>query len=112
MGGDISLVEFSKSEEENMDSMANRSEQNIELGLTMEVGACSLLGLCRCVYGENVLKVGGKQQDKQISLWLQNFVLSIWSMLLTLLPSWSSKAAPDNLLCLRASQQIPGLTLY
>ena len=53
MGGDISLVEFSKSEEENMDSMANRSEQNIELGLTMDVGACSLLGLCRCVYEGN-----------------------------------------------------------
>ena len=97
MGGGISLVELSKSEEKNTDSMADRSEQNIALGLTMVVGACFLLGLCRCVYGENVLKVGGKQQDKQISLWLQNFVLSNWSILLTLLPSWSSKAAPNNL---------------
>ena len=54
MGGGISLVELSKSEEKNMDSMADRSEQNIALGLTMVVGACLLLGLCRCVYGENV----------------------------------------------------------
>lgn len=82
MGCGISLVELSKSKEKSLDAMANKSEQNFTLGLLMVVGACFCSAFAG-VFTEKLFKNVGGREEKKISLWLQNLVLSVWSMLLT-----------------------------
>eukprot|EP00930_Biecheleria_cincta_P018758 TRINITY_DN14500_c0_g1_i3.p1 TRINITY_DN14500_c0_g1~~TRINITY_DN14500_c0_g1_i3.p1 ORF type:complete len:376 (-),score=73.82 TRINITY_DN14500_c0_g1_i3:17-1099(-) len=83
MGCGISLVELSKSTEKSLDDMANKSEQNFKLGLVMVVGACFCSAFAG-VFTEEMFKNVGEKAERTISLWLQNLVLSVWSMLITL----------------------------
>jgi len=85
MGTGISIVELSNSKESKLEDMANAKEQNFQLGLFMVFAACVCSAFAG-VFTEKLFKqIGaGEQKDKKISLWLQNCVLSSWSMLLAL----------------------------
>eukprot|EP00440_Ansanella_granifera_P070059 gb/GFBE01076008.1/.p1 GENE.gb/GFBE01076008.1/~~gb/GFBE01076008.1/.p1 ORF type:complete len:391 (+),score=92.96 gb/GFBE01076008.1/:3-1175(+) len=83
MGAGIATVELSNAEEKNLDSMANAAEQNFMLGLSMVAAACFCSAFAG-VFTEKMFKQIGSENQKKISLWLQNCVLSVWSMLIAL----------------------------
>lgn len=94
MGLGIAMVQLSGAKESKQGSMGNAAEQSAARGLAMLLLACCCSGFAS-VYTEMIFKqVGAAADQKKKSVWLQNMLLAVFSMLLLGLTSAAAALTP------------------
>jgi UDP-sugar transporter A1/2/3 len=96
MGTGIAMVQLADAKESKQSAMANASEQNVVAGVSMLLLACCCSGFAS-VFTEKVLKqVGGNQNQKKKSVWLQNMQMAFFSMGVCLFSAASEVLFPEQ----------------